>query len=145
MPEIILKRVGFGWFKAASDEDSKMTLAWPEDQLLSAKITASKKERSYRELKCYHGSCRYIANMNFSKEMDTKEKVDLLTKIRCGFIDGVINDNRLKQVHFLVKSLSYANCDQAESHEYIAQALEKHSELVGLPTDEYVRLLDEQK
>jgi len=145
MPEIILKRVGFGWFKAASDDDSKISLAWPEDQLLSAKITGAKKARSYRELCCYKGSCKYIANMNLDENKDTPEKVDFITKVKCGFVDAMTVDTKNGRVFYQPKSLSYANCDQAESHEYIAHALEKHSELVGLPTDEYVRLLDDQK
>jgi len=145
MPPIILKRIGFGYFKAVSDDDCQRSLAWPTDQLLEAKIKGSKKERAYRELCCYKGSCKYIADMNFSKEMDTPEKVNVLTKIRCGFVSDVIHDSKLGQVHFIPKSLSYADCDQAESHEYISKALDKHSELVGLSTDEYVRLLDDQK
>lgn len=144
MPPIILKRIGYGYFKAVSDEDSKNSLAWPTDQLLEATIKGSKKARAYKELCCYKGSCKYIANMNFSKEMDTPEKVDILTKIRCGFVADIIHDSKMGQVHFIPKNLSYAECDQAESHEYIAKALDKHSELVGLPTDDYVRLLDNQ-
>ncbi|RJR07929.1 hypothetical protein C4588_06170 [Candidatus Parcubacteria bacterium] len=145
MPLIILKRIGYGYFKAVSDEDSKNSLVWPTGQFLEATIKGSKKARAYKELCCYKGSCKYIANMNFSKEMDSVEKVDILTKIRCGFVSDVIHDSKLGQVHFIPKSLSYAECDQKDAHEYIAKALDKHSELVGLSTDDYVRLLDDQK
>jgi hypothetical protein len=145
MVEILLHRTGAGHFQAVSDEDIKKSLKFKPGVLLRAEIKGSKKERSYRELKCYHGSCRYIADMNFNENMNTREKVDLITRIRCGFISDVINDSKLNQVHFIPKRLSYSNCDQQESHEFIAQALEKHSELVGLTTVEYVQLLNEQK
>jgi hypothetical protein len=100
---------------------------------------------SYRELCCYKGSCKYIANMNFNENMSTQAAVDYLTKIRCGFLKGQIYDARLKQVHYLVKSLAYKACSQKDRHAYIADALEKHSELVGISTDEYVQLLNDQK
>jgi len=145
MPPIILKRIGYGYFKAVSDEDSKNSLAWPTDQILEATIKGSKKARAYKELCCYKGSCTYIASMGKIKAALTPEKVDIITKIRCGFVSDVIHDSKLGQVHFIPKSLSYANCDQKDAHEYIVKALDKHSELVGLSTDDYVRLLDGQK
>lgn len=145
MVEILLHRVGAGHFQAVSDDDVKQSLKLKPGVLLRAEIKGSRKERSYRELKCYKGSCRYIADMNFNKNMDTPEKVDVLTKIRCGFVSDMIHDSKMGQIHFIPKSLSYQNCDQPESHEYIAQALEKHAELVGLTTSEYVQLLNEQK
>lgn len=143
--EIISKTVGTGWFKAASEDDMLKAQAYKPDTLVKMTITGARKVRSYKELCCYKGSCKYIANMNFNENMDTPEKVDLLTKIRCGFTDGVIQDSRLNQTHFLVKSLAYKNCDHPESHKFIADALEKHSELVGISTEDYVRLLNEQK
>ena len=143
--EIMAKIVGTGWFKAASDEDMQKASAYKHDSLVKIKISGIRKARSYKELCCYKGSCKYIANMDFNENMDTPEKVDLITKIRCGFVESVIQDSKLNQTHFLVKSLSYENCDQPEGHNFIADALEKHSELVGISTKEYVQLLNEQK
>lgn len=145
MSLIVLKRVAYGWFKAVSDDDLKASLVWPMDQLLEANIKGSKKDRSYRELCCYKGSCKYIANLNLDENKDTPEKVDFITKIKCGFYEAMTVDTKNGRVFFQPKSLSYSNCDQQESHDYIAKALDKHSELVGLSTDDYVRLLDEQK
>ena len=83
--------------------------------------------------------------MNFNANMDTQDKVDFLTKIRCGFVESIIHDSKMDQVHFIPKSLSYVNCDQPESHVFIADALRRHAALVGLGTDEYVQLLNDQK
>ncbi len=143
--EIIAKTVGTGWFKAVSAEDMLKAGIYKPDTLVKIKISGAKKVRSYKELSCYKGSCSYIANMNYNENMDTPKKVDILTKIRCGFVEGEIYDSKLKQLHYIPKSLSYMNCDQPESHEFIADALEKHSELVGISTQEYVQLLNEQK
>jgi hypothetical protein len=145
MAEILIKRVGLGWFKAVSDEDCQKTLAWSQDQLLKANITGAKKERSYRELCCYKGSCKYIANMNLDENKDTQKKVDFLTKVKCGFVEAMTVNTKNGTVFYQPKSLSYKNCDQPESHDFIAKALDLHSGLVGLTTDEYVRLLDAQK
>ena len=143
--EIIAKAVGQGWFKAATEEDMLKASQFKHDSLVKIKISGAKKIRSYRELSCYKGSCKYIANMAFNDNMDTPEKVDHLTKIRCGFIESVIHDSKMNQTHFIVKSLAYSNCDHPESHKFIADALEKHSELIGITSSEYVQLFNEQK
>ena len=142
---IIVKRIGYGWFKAVSEEDAKATLAYPEDQLLEITVKGSKKDRSYRELSCYFGSCRYIANLNLDENKDTPNKVDFLTRVKCGFVEAMTVDIKTNRVFYQPKSLNYANCDQQDSHEFIAMALDKHSELVGLPVDEYIILLNQLK
>lgn len=143
--EIIAKVVGTGWFKAASEDDMLKAGSYCHNDLIKMTISGAKKSRSYLELCCYKGSCKYIANMNFNENMDNPDKVDYLTRIRCGFVEHVIVDSKMGQTHFIPKSLSYTNCDQPESHKFIADALEKHSELIGISTDDYVRLLNEQK
>jgi len=143
--DIIVQKTSGAWLKASENIDIKKLQAYSVNQLLQAKIKGMQKERSYRELCCYHGSCKYIANMNFNANMDTQDKVDFLTKIRCGFVESIIHDSKMDQVHFIPKSLSYVNCDQPESHVFIADALRRHAALVGLGTDEYVQLLNDQK
>ncbi len=143
--EIITKVVGTGWFKAASDEDMLKAGAYKHNSLVKLTISGIRKTRSYRELSCYKGSCRYIANMNFDENKDTPDKVDFITKVKCGFVEKMVVDTKNNRVFYKPKSLSYANCDHPESHKYIADALEKHAGLVGLTTEQYVQLLNEQK
>lgn len=143
--EIIAKVIGSGWFKAATDDDVLKASAYKTEDLVKITIAGAKKARAYRELCCYKGSCKYIANMNFSEYMNTPKRVDYMTKLRCDFVEDYIHDPKDGTIHPIVRSLSYESCDQPESHGFIAKALEKHSELVGIPTDDYVRLLDEQK
>jgi len=148
MIDCLAKKTGKGQVTVFSESDAELFDDFYINEPLRVKVTrASKvKTRSYIELSCYKGSCQYIANMNFNENMNTKEKVDHLTKIRCGFVETVIYDDKTKQTHWLVKSLSYKNCDQPESHRYIASALEHHAGLVGISNvDDYVKLLDAQK
>ena len=76
--------------------------------------------------------------------MDTKTKVDHLTRLNCGFVEGtVFDENGL--LHWIPKSLSYMNCDHPEAHRFIKQALEDHAALVGIfDVDEYKMLLEGQ-
>jgi len=127
-----------------SEEDAQELYKYPEAQFLEIKIKGSKKQRSYRELCFYWGSCAYISSLNINPNMDTKEKVDHLTRLKCGFVDGtVFDDNGL--LHWMVRSLSYDNCDHPEAHAFISKALESHAELVGIfDVEEYKKLLESQ-
>ena len=146
MVAIIGQKVNQTDIRVYSDDDMQALAKFNVNQLLNMKVSASRKERSYRELCCYKGSCKYIANLNLNKNLNHDRKVDLMTKIRCGFIESVLHDAKLEQVHFLTKSLSYSNCDQPESHAFIASALERHAQLAGVDSvDDYVKLLNEQK
>ncbi|MFA5252766.1 MAG: hypothetical protein WC454_09315 [Phycisphaerae bacterium] len=76
--------------------------------------------------------------------MDTKEKVDHLTRLKCGFVDGTVFDEK-GLLHWLVKSLSYENCHQPDRTTYITKALEEHAALAGVhDVEKYLQLLKEQ-
>jgi len=127
-----------------SEEDLQELYKYPENQFLEIKIKGSKKRRSYLELSFYWGSCAYIATLDLNPNMDTKNKVDHLTRLKCGFVDGtVFDENGL--LHWMVRSLSYDNCDSPDAHKFISQALESHAELVGIfDVKEYKRLIESQ-
>ena len=127
-----------------SEEDAQELYKYPEAQFLEIKIKGSKKARSYRELCFYFGSCAYISTLNLNPNMDTKEKVDHLTRLKCGFVDGtVFDENGL--LHWMIRSLSYDNCDHPDAHKFISKALESHAELVGIfDVKEYKKLLERQ-
>lgn len=142
---VIAQRTG-KMLKMFSESDADQILVYPENKPLKITITGARKARSYRELCCYKGSCKYIANLDLNEDMNTQRKVDHMTKVRCNFVDDIIYDDRAKRTHWLVRSLSYTNCDHPESHAFIARALEMHTNLAGLGSvDEYVKLLNEQK
>lgn len=125
-----------------SNEDLKGLYRYPENQFLEITIKGSKKERAYRELCCYMGSCEYIASLGINENMNTKENVHYLTRLKCNFVDGTVFDES-GLLHWLVRSISYENCDQKDSHEFIEKALEEHAHLAGIyDVDKYVRFLN---
>jgi len=127
-----------------SEEDKVAGLVFPEQQFLEAKIKGSKKERAYRELCAYFGSCKYIADLAINSNMNSKIKVDHLTRLKCGFVEDTAFDDK-GLLHWIVKSLSYENCDQPDAHEFIKKALEEHAELAGIyDVEEYLKLLNSQ-
>lgn len=143
--DIMIQKTSASCLKTFMDQDTHLLKAYPVNQPLQAHIKGIMKERAYKELCCYQGSCTYIANMDFSIAMNTHDKVDFMTKIRCGFIKESLYDVDMKQLHFIPKSLAYKNCDQPDAHKYIADALKRHADLVGLDVDDYIKLLDDQK
>lgn len=148
MIDVLARRTGKGQVQTFSEHDADLFDEFYINEPIRLKATrASKvKSRSYKELCCYKGSCQYIANMNFNENINTKLKVDTFTKVECDFTEGIVYSERYKQTTFIPKSLSYKNCDQPESHAFIAKALKLHAELVGMSdVNKYVRLLDEQK
>ena len=143
MIDVIVQRKGKAYYPF-SEEDAVKGFEYPENMPLKAKITGARKVRSYLELCCYKGSCRYIANLDLSENTNTEKKIDHLTKIQCGFVDDTVYDPNTKRVHWIVKSLSYDTCDQTESHNFIKLALERHAELAGMKNaDKYVAMLNE--
>lgn len=143
MIDIVVFRQG-NRFVPFSDEDRLAAMSMSQSTALRARISGARKERAYRELCAYFGSCRYISELNLNDNMNTKGKVDHLTRLKCGFVEGTVFDER-GLLHWIPKSLSYTNCDQPDAHEFIAKALEEHAALAGIhDVDTYLRLLREQ-
>lgn len=128
--------------KPHTEEDRIQAASYKPNQIVKVKVSGVRKHRAYRELCCYKGSCKYIASLNLDPNKDTPRKVDILTKNHCGFVDGTVYDEKTKQVYWIEKSLSYANCDQPEAHQFIKAALEEHAYLAGIDdVDQYVAML----
>ena len=133
-------------FKVFSDEDLRAAKSFPDGVMLKLVVSGARKQRAYRELACYWGSCQYIADLALSEYMDSQAKVNHMTRVRLGFVDETFVDPKTGNVHFIPARLDYQNCDQAEAHEFIAKALAAHAELAGMDcTDDYIQLLKELK
>lgn len=142
MIEVIIQRKGTT-LHPFSEEDLSKLHEYPENMMLKAQITGARKARSYKELCCYMGSCRYIASLSLNEDMNTKIKVDFLTRIKEGFVEDTVYDDKTKRVHWIPRSLSYENCNQPKAHRFIETALERHAELAGMKdVDKYVEFLN---
>lgn len=114
-----------------SDEDLAQALTLSEIVVLRARISGAKKARAYRELCAYFSSCENIATYSFNENMDSKKKVDYMTRIKLGFVEGFFIDP-FGNIHWMPKSLNYETCDQPDSHAFITNALSDHAALVGI-------------
>lgn len=132
-------------FQVFSEEDRRAAQSFPDGVMLKLVVSGARKQRAYRQLCCYKGSCQYIADLAINDRMDTQLKVDHMTKVKFGFIEDTIHIPN-HGVQFIVKSLSYSNCDHPEATEFINKALAAHAEIAGLDcTDDYIILLRETK
>jgi hypothetical protein len=101
---------------------------------VSYKKPSPEKTRSYLQLKTYHKCLKTTAGNLKDREpnWNTKEKIDLICKIKCGFIkDTIVVDmpciscnNVLPQAFFIPDSLSYGNCGHGRACKYISDAIE---------------------
>lgn len=130
------------------DEDSLHSMA--ENKPLKNHITGASKARSYTHLCAYKGSCGFIASHHFgenesspfhNKNMDSKRKVDEMTKVMLGFVDGFVSmpDG---SIHWLTRSLAYDSCNHPDSVKFIQAALELHASHAGVSVDEYIHVLN---
>jgi hypothetical protein len=118
----------------------------PDGTLLEVDFTTPsiEKTRSYLQLKTYHRCLKTTADNLKDREpnWDTPEKIDLICKIKCGFIkDTIVVDrpciscnNVLPQTFFIPDSLSYANCGHDRACKYISDAIELMAEKLGTTT-----------
>jgi hypothetical protein len=113
------------------DDDRKRLLAFPERIPISARLTGPLNPGSLRELRGYFGSCKYVADLALNESMNSKFKVDHLTRLKLNFVKGTVFDER-GLLHWLVKSLSFDNCHQPDRHAFISQAFEEHAHLAGV-------------
>ena len=133
-------------FQVFSEEDRRAAQSFPDGVMVKLVVSGAMKQRAYRQLCGYMGSCKYIANLNLPEYLNTQDRVDHITRVRLGFIKETFVDPKTGNVHFIPKSLSYANCDHPEATEFINKALSAHAELAGMNcTDGYIQLLKELK
>lgn len=128
-----------------SDEDASELYHFPETQFLRINVEGSEKEPSYRQLSLYWSSCSYIANMNLSNDLNTKDKVHYLTRIWCDFTKESVFDQKTGLLHWRPRSISYTNCHQKTRQDYITKALEEHAQMIGIfDVKKYKKLLESQ-
>jgi len=127
-----------------SDEDAQELYKFPENQFLEISVKGSKKERSYKQLCLYWSSVNYLAGLELSLNLNSPSKVDYLTRLKLNFVkETVFDSNGL--LHWIVKPLNYAECDQPEAAKFISDAIDLHAEMVGVDTKTYKKELGGDK
>jgi len=148
MVDIIGQKVSSRTIQVYGDDDFEALKEYHINQCLKMKVSSVSriKERAYKELCCYKGSCKFIASHGFNEDMNTLQKVDIMTKIDLNFTDDIIHHARTGRTQWILSSLGYKECNQPRAHDFIKNALENHALLVGIKkTEDYVALLKEQK
>lgn len=122
----------------------------PDGTLLevSFKNPSPKKARSWLQLKKYHGCLKTTAANLKDREpnWNTPEKIDLICKIKCGFIkDTIVVEMPCKsckadtmQTFFIPDSLSYDNCGHERACEYISDAIQLMAEKLETTSEKLI-------
>jgi hypothetical protein len=120
--------------RPASVEDLEAIRRLPQRFPVAAEITrpGPKKLRSYRQLCKYFVMCGLVAeNASDNSNMNTKAKVDHLTRIRCDFVEDVIWHQDKGTLLWIPKRLNYASCDQDDANRFMNDALPHLADAIG--------------
>ena len=103
-------------------------------QLVKAKISGTRKARSYDQLKAYWACCRAVADNTENINFNTPKKCDLQLRVSLGWIEDsiVVKD----KVQFLPKSISYKTMSHLAACNYFDRAFETMAKFLKCTVEE---------
>ena len=119
--------------KPFSVEDMEKLKEYKPNQVLRAKVTGAKKQRSYEQLKLFWAGCKIVAENTDHPYWSTKEKVAEQVKQAVKFFDYekiIVTPNG--DVVIPTRSISYENLGHMEACRFFDQAFEIMSEFIGV-------------
>ena len=138
MKEIAIQKTHNGIIPFSREDWEKLSEYKP-NQILRAKITGAKKQRSYQQLKLFWACCRTVAENCREKDtkFDTSDKVAFQVKVALDFRDpkavAVRPDGT---VQFMYRSISFAELPHMEAQNFFERAFEFMSRKIGVRKEE---------
>lgn len=123
-----------------SVEDLAELKEYKPNQVLKAKLTGCKKQRSYRQLKAYWSACKTVADNNESPGWRTKEQVDFQVRVALRFYDPeLIIAKPDGSIAFHYRSIAYKNLKHIEACGYFSAAFEIMAKKLGCTVEELLK------
>lgn len=123
-----------------SVEDLEELKEYKPNQVLKAKITGCKKQRSYRQLKAYWAACKTVSENNESPGWQTKSQVDFQIRVALRFYDPeLIIAKPDGSIAFHYRSIAYKNLRHIEACGYFSDAFKIMSAKLSITTDELIK------
>ncbi len=103
-------------FYPYSQEDLEASKEFRDNQIVRAKIQGVKKERSYKQLKMFHGVLRTVAENARHPNWNNLPKAKFSLKVALNYVnEGVVAVDRQGTVHFSYRSFGYADLPHMEA------------------------------
>lgn len=103
-------------FYPYSQEDLEASKEFRDNQIIKARLTGVKKERSYKQLKMFHGVLRTVAENARHPNWNSLPKAKFSLKVALNYVnEGVVAVDRQGTVHFSYRSFGYADLPHMEA------------------------------
>ena len=131
--KIALQRKGINLVPFSKEDEEKIR-EYPENQIVSGKITGVKIPRSYEQLKLYFACCQKVAENTDDPQWETKEDVDFQCRVQCRIIDKIKVVDGI--VHIVVGSISYSALKHLEACNYFDRAFDIMAKKIGVSVED---------
>jgi len=120
-----------------SIEDQDILKEFKNNQVLKAKLTGVRKERSYLQLKLYWAVCKMVADNNETPGWQTKEQIDFQCRVNLHFVDPnliIAKPDGSIAMHY--RSIAFKNLGHIEACGYFDRAFEVMAKKLKISVDE---------
>lgn len=129
-----------------SEEDLINLKSFQDNQILKAKISGVRKQRSYKQLKLFWACCRTVSENTKDQHWDTSAKVAEQIKHALQFYDTtsiiVLPDGTVK---IPVRSISYKNLGHMDAISFFDRAFPVMAKKIGITVEELLKNADTEK
>jgi hypothetical protein len=134
MIEIAIQQQHNGLLKPFAIEDSEALKNFKPNQILRAKITGIRKERSVRQNAMLHACIKCVADNTEDKQWDTPEKVKIQLKHALHFYKAtvVLPDG---SIHFELDSFAFKNLSQMDANKICDRSWLILAKKIGITTE----------
>jgi hypothetical protein len=108
-----------------SAEDLEKLKEYRENQVLMAKVSGTRKQRSLQQLRLYWAVCGLVAENTEDPQWNTKAKVDFNCRVATHFVDpNLVSVKKDGTVVFSYRSIAFANLKHIEACRYFDRAFD---------------------
>ncbi len=128
-----------------SPEDEAMWAGYKENQLTTHKVTGSRKQRSYQQLKMLHAALRTVVANTEDKNWNSMAKAKLHLKVELNYIDeGVIIVDSQNNVVVGYRSFGYDDLKHLEANKVFDRAWPILAGVIGVTVEELLENAEEK-
>jgi hypothetical protein len=130
-------------FAPFDDEDKGKCDEFKMNQVVRAKISGVKKERSYRQLKMFHGILRTVALNARHPNWNTIDKAKFSLKVALHYVDeGVTAVDKHGTVHFSYRSFGYDDLPHMEACNVFERSWPILAKVLGVKVEKLLQNAD---
>jgi len=118
-----------------SKEDQDALKNYQDNQILKAKVTGIRKERSVPQLRLFWACCRTVADNTEDPQWNDPDKVCIQVKLALKFFKKVIVTPD-GSIHFDLDSISFKNLGQIEANKIFDRAWPVMAKKLGITEQE---------